>query len=79
MLFFEMKGEIKFRKMEHEAFVELLNALGMQLLVLGRNSCYANNHELLNEDVLSIYLGHQLIPYSIDWLFNKKTPTCQQK
>jgi hypothetical protein len=32
-----MKGEIKFRKMEHEAFVELLNALGMQLLVLGRN------------------------------------------
>jgi shikimate kinase len=35
---FEMKGEIKFRKMEHEAFVELLNAPGMQLLVLGRNS-----------------------------------------
>jgi hypothetical protein len=25
-----MKGEIKFRKMEHEAFVELLNAPGMQ-------------------------------------------------
>jgi shikimate kinase len=24
---FEMKGEIKFRKMEHEAFVELLNVL----------------------------------------------------
>jgi shikimate kinase len=23
-----MKGEIKFRKMEHEAFVELLNAPG---------------------------------------------------
>jgi shikimate kinase len=62
-----MKGEIKFRKMEHEAFVELLNAPGMQLLVLGRNSCYANNHELLKgKDVLSIYLRA-----SIDTLFNR--------
>jgi shikimate kinase len=35
---FEMKGEIKFRKMEHEAFVELLNAPGHAIMVLGRNS-----------------------------------------
>jgi hypothetical protein len=32
---FEMKGEIKFRKMEHEAFVELLNALGCNYCGLG--------------------------------------------
>jgi hypothetical protein len=30
-----MKGEIKFRKMEHEAFVELLNALGCNYWSLG--------------------------------------------
>jgi shikimate kinase len=33
-----MKGEIKFRKMEHEAFVELLNAPGDAIIGLGRNS-----------------------------------------
>jgi shikimate kinase len=32
---FEMKGEIKFRKMEHEAFVELLNAPGDAIIGLG--------------------------------------------
>jgi shikimate kinase len=42
-----MKGEIKFRKMEHEAFVELLNAPGHA--TWGGTPCYANNHELLNE------------------------------
>jgi shikimate kinase len=35
---FEMKGEIKFRKMEHEAFVELLNAPG-DIIGLGRLLC----------------------------------------
>jgi shikimate kinase len=33
VLFFEMKGEI--RKMEHEAFVELLNAPGDAIIGLG--------------------------------------------
>jgi shikimate kinase len=44
-----MKGEIKFRKMEHEAFVELLNAPGMHYWSWGGTPCYANNHELLKE------------------------------
>ncbi|MFB0911236.1 MAG: shikimate kinase [Flavobacterium sp.] len=65
---FEMKGEIKFRKMEHEAFVELLNAPGNVIIGLGGGTpCYANNHELLNgKDVLSIYLRA-----SIETLFNR--------
>jgi shikimate kinase len=69
--YFEMKGEIKFRKMEHEAFVELM-LLGCNYWSWGGTPCYANNHELLKgKDVLSIYLRHQLIPYSIDWLLIK--------
>jgi shikimate kinase len=40
--------EIKFRKMEHEAFVELLNAPG-HYWSWGGTPCYANNHELLKE------------------------------
>jgi shikimate kinase len=37
MLFFETKGEIKFRKMEHEAFVELLNTPGHAIIGLGNS------------------------------------------
>jgi len=65
---FEQYGEIKFRKMEHEAFVELLNAPGQMIIGLGGGTpCYANNHELLKrDDVVSIYLKA-----SIDTLFNR--------
>ncbi|PKH68151.1 shikimate kinase [Flavobacterium sp. ALD4] len=65
---FEQQGEIKFRKMEHEAFVDLLNAPGDMIIGLGGGTpCYANNHELLNgENVLSIYLRA-----SIDTLYNR--------
>ena len=65
---FEQHGEIKFRKMEHEAFVELLSAPGDLIIGLGGGTpCYANNHELLNgENVLSVYLKA-----SIETLFNR--------
>ena len=55
---FAEKGEIQFRKLEHECFVELLNLTEPVIIGLGGGTpCYANNHELLKrEDVLSVYL-----------------------
>ncbi|MBD0724415.1 shikimate kinase [Flavobacterium sp. L1I52] len=55
---FAEKGEIHFRKLEHECFVELLNLTEPVIIGLGGGTpCYANNHELLKrEDVLSVYL-----------------------
>jgi shikimate kinase len=55
---FAEKGEIYFRKLEHDCFVELLNFTEPIIIGLGGGTpCYANNHELLKrEDVLSIYL-----------------------
>ncbi|MBA0884271.1 shikimate kinase [Flavobacterium undicola] len=57
-MIFAEKGEIHFRKLEHECFVELLNFTEPIIIGLGGGTpCYANNHELLKrEDVLSIYL-----------------------
>jgi hypothetical protein len=63
-----MKGEIKFRKMGM--------AFGIIKCSWGCNY-WSWGEELLvipiimsvkRKDVLSIYLRHQLIPYSIDWL-----------
>lgn len=55
---FEKYGEIYFRKLEHEMFVELLQSPEKSIIGLGGGTpCYANNHELLKgEDVVSIYL-----------------------
>jgi len=55
---FADKGEIYFRKLEHECFVELLNYTEPIIIGLGGGTpCYANNHELLKrDDVQSIYL-----------------------
>jgi shikimate kinase len=55
---FEKHGEIYFRKLEHELFIELLNSPEKMIIGLGGGTpCYANNHELLKgDDVLSIYL-----------------------
>ncbi|MFC5683995.1 shikimate kinase [Flavobacterium sp. MAHUQ-51] len=55
---FAEKGEIYFRKLEHECFVELLNFSETIIVGLGGGTpCYANNHELLKrEDIVSIYL-----------------------
>jgi shikimate kinase len=65
---FEKHGEIYFRKIEHEAFLELLNSLEDMIIGLGGGTpCYANNHELLEgENVVSVYLRA-----SIDTLFNR--------
>jgi shikimate kinase len=65
---FEKKGEIYFRKLEREVFLELLNSPEELIIGLGGGTpCYANNHELLKgENVLSIYLRA-----SIGTLFNR--------
>src|ERR1044072_5325484 len=55
---FKEDGEIKFRKMEHEAFKDVLSHEEPFILALGGGTpCYANNHEFLRrEDVVSVYL-----------------------
>lgn len=65
---FEKHGEIYFRKLEHETFLELLNSSEAMIIGLGGGTpCYANNHELLKgENVVSIYLKA-----SIATLFNR--------
>ncbi|TDW47402.1 shikimate kinase [Flavobacterium sp. 270] len=65
---FEQYGEIYFRKLEHEMFVELLNSTENNIIGLGGGTpCYANNHELLQkDDVTSIYLKA-----SIDTLYDR--------
>ncbi|MFV5686418.1 shikimate kinase [Flavobacterium sp. GB2R13] len=65
---FEKYGEIYFRKLEHEVFVELLNSPDNLIIGLGGGTpCYANNHELLKSDnVTSVYLKA-----SIETLFNR--------
>jgi shikimate kinase len=65
---FEKHGEIYFRKLEHQLFVELLNSPETLIIGLGGGTpCYANNHELLKENgVVAIYLKA-----SIDTLFNR--------
>lgn len=55
---FSQDGEIKFRKMEHEALKEVLSCEEPFILALGGGTpCYANNHEFLKrDDVVSVYL-----------------------
>jgi shikimate kinase len=56
---FSEKGELYFRKLEHEIFSELMKNPDSFVLSLGGGTpCYANNHELLKgENVFSIYLS----------------------
>lgn len=65
---FEQRGEIYFRKLEHQAFIELLNSPDRLIIGLGGGTpCYANNHELLiGENISSIYLKA-----SIETLFSR--------
>lgn len=65
---FTTKGELFFRKLEHQLFVELLeNDEDLIISTGGGTPCYFNNHELLQkEDVVSIYLKA-----SIDTLFSR--------
>lgn len=55
---FKDEGEIKFRRLEHEALAALLASEGEFVLALGGGTpVYANNHLLLQrDDVASFYL-----------------------
>lgn len=55
---FKNKGEIYFRKMEHQLFKNFVEKENHFILSLGGGTpCYANNHIFLqNEDIISIYL-----------------------
>lgn len=65
---FSSKGELFFRKDEHQLFLNLLNDENDMIISTGGGTpCYFNNHELLNgENVVSIYLKA-----SIDTLYNR--------
>ncbi|MEN9655515.1 MAG: Shikimate kinase [Bacteroidota bacterium] len=65
---FDSFGEVYFRKLEHDVFVELLAAPENQIIGLGGGTpCYANNHELLKgEGITSIYLKA-----SVETLFSR--------
>jgi len=65
---FSKHGEVYFRKLEHEMFVELLNSSENNIIGLGGGTpCYANNHLLLQNDyIVSIYLKA-----SIETLYNR--------
>jgi len=55
---FDQKGEIYFRKLEHQIFKELISSDEQMILSLGGGTpCYANNHEMLNgSNIVSFYL-----------------------
>ncbi|MGL2963723.1 shikimate kinase [Flavobacterium sp. RSB2_4_14] len=55
---FQQKGEIYFRRIEHEVFKELVeNNERLIISTGGGTPCYANNHLFLNGDaVFSVYL-----------------------
>jgi shikimate kinase len=65
---FEMKGEIYFRKIEHELFKEIVDSNESLIISTGGGTpCYANNHLFLNgENSISIYLKA-----SIDVIFER--------
>ena len=59
---FETKGEIFFRKVEHQSLKEILVQNNSFILSLGGGTpCYANNHELLKA-------------YGFDWVYLKASP-----
>ena len=79
---FEQRGEIYFRKLEREVFIELLNSPGNLIIGLGGGTpCYANNHELLKgENILSIYLKASVKTLFERLVFNKsKRPLIADK
>jgi shikimate kinase len=55
---FTLKGEIYFRRIEHEIFKEITeNEENLIISTGGGTPCYANNHKLLNgKNCISIYL-----------------------
>jgi shikimate kinase len=65
---FRQKGEIYFRKIEHQVFHELIHNNETFVLSLGGGTpCYANNHLLLSgTNTVSVYLNA-----SIDTLYSR--------
>ncbi len=65
---FSQKGELYFRKLEHEIFVDKMSSTESFVLSTGGGTpCYFGNHELLQHDnCVSIYLKA-----SIDTLHNR--------
>lgn len=65
---FETKGELYFRKIEHQLFSELIQNYETMIISTGGGTpCYFNNHLLLqNQSVFSIYLKG-----SIDTLYER--------
>jgi shikimate kinase len=55
---FKKKGELYFRKIEHQLFLELIRSKEDLIISTGGGTpCYFNNHELLNgKEVISVYL-----------------------
>ena len=79
---FEQKGEIYFRKLEHNVLVKLLNSPNELIIGLGGGTpCYANNMELLkNENSTSIYLKASIETLSERLIPNKsKRPLIADK
>lgn len=70
---FKQRGEIFFRKIEHEILLELINLPESLIIGLGGGTpCYANNHELLNgKNILSIYLKASIETLFIRLILNK--------
>ena len=68
---FQKKGEIYFRKIEHQLFNEVLKSEETLVLSLGGGTpCYANNHlQLSGENIASVYLNA-----SIDTLSGRLFP-----
>ena len=76
LLSFSQKGEIYFRKAEHEIFKKIVSEIEPMVISTGGGTpCYANNHLLLNSDkTVSIYLKA-----SIETLFERLSVEKQQR
>lgn len=70
---FKQKGEIYFRKIEHEIFKEIIeNDENLIISTGGGTPCYADNHLFLNgKNIVSFYLNVSL-PIIIDRLKSEK-------
>ncbi|HLW14681.1 MAG TPA: shikimate kinase [Flavobacteriaceae bacterium] len=77
---FKTKGEIYFRKIEHEKLKELLAERKAMVIALGGGTpCYAGNMELLLENGKSIYLQYPL-EVLVDrlWIAKEQRPLIAQ-
>lgn len=70
---FEQKGEIFFRKQEHLLLHELIEADEAFVLSLGGGTpCYANNHEILQQEGVESFYLKASIKTLVERLENKK-------